>query len=461
MNAPYPGVHRLRPLAAAASALFLAGCATFSADGGLNDVSSMTAARVGQPVQFTKDEKPARPQSVETRQAVSRLLAEPLSPESAVQVALLNNPGLRTSLSELGVAEADLVQAGQMRNPGFTFGRMRDGADVEIERSIGFDVIGLLTIPLRRGIEAQRFEQAKAQAAAEAVRIAAQTRRAWFNAVAAAQTVEYMEQVGSAAEASAELARRMAAVGNWSRLDHAREQVFYAEATAQIARARHHARASREQLARMMGLWGDQLDFRLPNRLPDLPQAPRGIEDFERIAMEQRLDLQMARRDAEATARALGLSRRTGFINVLHAELANVSETGGHRARGYEIELALPIFDWGQARNARAEAIYMGAVHRTADVAVRARSEVREAYSAYRTSYDLARHYRDEVVPLRRLISEEMVLRYNGMLVGVFELLADARVQVAAVNSAIEAQRDYWLAQSDLHMALHGTGGAA
>lgn len=450
-------IRRARPLLAAMATLVLAGCASFSADGGLDAVSAISGERTGQKVRFAKPD--ADSQSADS--SIDRLLDKPLTPDSAVQIALLNNSGLRVSLAELGIAEADLVQAGRMRNPGFSFGRMRAGDDVEIERSIMFDLVGLLTIPLRSDIERSRFEQAKLLAASQAVRLAADTRKAYFNAVAAQQNAHYMEQVAGAAEAGAELARRMASVGNWSRLDQAREQAFHADAVAQIARARHNAVAAREQLARLMGVWGDRAGFALPERLPDLPKAPQAIDAIESQAMQQRLDVQMARRDAENTAGALGLTRATGFVNVLHAGYANKSETGSPRANGYEIELELPLFDWSGAKVARAQAIYMQSVHRTADIAVRARSEVREAYSAYRSSYDLARHYRDEIVPLRKQISDEMLLRYNGMLVGVFELLADARDQVNSVNAAIEAQRDYWLADTDLQMAINGSGGAA
>jgi len=130
--------------------------------------------------------------------------------------------------------------------------------------------------------------------------------------------------------------------------------------------------------------------------------------------------------------------------------------TGEPRANGYEIELELPLFDFGSTRAARAEATYMQAVHRTAQVAIEARSEVRESYSAYRTSYDLARHYRDEVVPLRKRISEENLLRYNGMLIGVFELLADSRDQVTSVTGYVEALRDFWVAETNLQTVLTG-----
>jgi outer membrane protein TolC len=143
-------------------------------------------------------------------------------------------------------------------------------------------------------------------------------------------------------------------------------------------------------------------------------------------------------------------------VNLLEVGVLSKSESGEPRQRGWEIEVGLPIFDFGGARVARAERLYMQAVNRTIESAVAARSEVREAYSAYRTSFDLAQHYRDEIVPLRKRISEEVLLRYNGMLMSVFELLADSREQVAAVNGYIESLRDFWIAESDLQMALTG-----
>ena len=446
---------RLRLAGIALASLALGGCATFSKDGGLDEVNALTSERTGHTVQHYRSANDAEA----VRPAIAELLKQPLTPDSAVRIALANNQGLQAAFAELGVAEAGMVQAGRLRNPGFAFGRLRGGEDLEIERSIMFDFVGLLTLPMRSNIERRRFEQAKLQAAGQAVQLAADTRKAYFVAVAAQQSMDYAGQVAAAAEAGAELAQRMNRVGNWSRLDQAREQAFHADATAQLARARHQALAARERLSRLLGLWGADLAYQLPDRLPDLPKAPDESAGIESRAMAQRLDVQMARRNAEATASALGLSRATGFINVFDAGYMNKSETGNARANGYEIALELPVFDWGGARIARAEATYMQSVYRTADIAVRARSEVRESYSAYRTSYDIARHYRDEVVPLRKRISDEVLLRYNGMLASVFELLTDARAQVGSVNAAIEAQRDFWVAETSLQAAINGAGG--
>ncbi len=265
-----------------------------------------------------------------------------------------------------------------------------------------------------------------------------------------------MNQVIQAAEASAELARRMAQVGNFNKLQQAREQSFYADAAQGLARAQRHEAATRERLIRLLGLWGDQTALQLPDRLPDLPPTVRDLPDAERTAIAQRLDVQAARLATEQTARNLGLTQTTRFINVLELGLIRNSSNEAPTTRGWEVSLELPLFDWGGARVAKAEAIYMQSVHVAADTAVHARSEVREAYGNYRSAYDIARHQRDEVVPLRQRIAEENMLRYNGMLIGVFELLADARAQISGVATYIDTLREFWLAQADLDMALIG-----
>jgi len=448
----------MRTLAITMTALLAGGCVSFSPDGGFGTVGEAVKERSGRDAVWVRSDK----ESDSVRARVRELLAQPLTAESAAQIALLNNPGLQASYAEMGIAEADLVQASRWSGPKFSFARLRRGNETEYERSVFFDLLGLVTIPLSVKGEEKRFEAAKARAAGEALRLALDTRKAYFSAVAAEEGVKYMGQVKEAAEASAELARRMAAVGNWPKLNQAREQVFYAETTAQLARAMQLRTSARERLTRLMGLWGEDLRFALPERLPELPKAARETQDMEAQALAQRLDVQGARRDAEALAASMGLTKASRFLNLLEFGLHNNSEAPGPDQRGWEIELRIPIFDFGEARAARAEHVYMQAVNRAADTAIRARSEVRESYAAYRTAFDLARHYRDEIVPLRKRISEEMLLRYNGMLSSVFELLADTRDSVMSVNAYIEALRDFWLAESDLQAVMTaGSPGAA
>lgn len=441
----------------AAASLLLAGCASFSPDGGFGKVLQLTQERTGQSVALQRS-----PEDAQTAQnRVAELLQAALTADAAVEVALLNNRGLQAKFGDLGIAESELVRAGRLKNPSLSFGRMSGGGGVEIERTVLFDILGLLTMPMAKEVGQQRFEQAQYQAAYDAVSLAADVRRAYFDAVAAQELAKFYEQVKETADVSNELAKRMLQAGNFNKLAQMREQAFYADATAQLARAQHQAAAQREKLIRLLGLYGEQLNFRLPQRLPELPKQVIEPQNAEQTAMDKRLDVQMAKRAAEATAKSLHLTNATRMVNVLDVAYKNKSESGAPRANGYEIELELPLFDFGSTRAARAQATYMQAVNRTAEVAVNARSEVREAYSAYRTAYDLAQHYRDEVVPLRKRISEENLLRYNGMLIGVFELLADAREQVAGVTGYVQALRDFWVAETNLQTALTARSPAA
>ena len=442
----------MRLTVAASAVLVLAGCASYSPDGGMGRVSDLTKERTGQSVALQRTDQ----ESSAARLRVADLLKQPLSADTAVELALLNNRGLQANLQQLGIAEASLVQAGRLPNPLLSFGRMSGSGVVEIERAVMFNILSIITMPRATQMQQRNFEQAQFQAAYEAVGVASETRRAYFGAVAAQELVRYYSQVKEAADASNELARRMVRAGNFNKLSQMREQAFYAEATAALARAQQQAHAERERLTRLLGLSGEQLGFKLPDRLPDLPTAPTQPVDAERTALDKRLDVLMARRAAASTASAYGLTRATRFINVLEVGYTNKSETGSPRANGFEVELELPLFDFGSVRTRRAEAAYMQAVNRTAEVAVNAQSEVRESYVAYRTAFDLARHYRDEVVPLRKRISEENLLRYNGMLIGVFELLADAREQVRGVTDYVQALRDFWVAETHLHSALTG-----
>lgn len=442
---------------ASVATILLAGCATFSQDGGFAGVDRTARERLGKEVKWARTEE----ERAVLRARVDELLIKPLGADDAVQVALFNNRGLQAAFFDLGISEADLVQAGRLPNPNFAMlraSRAENGVrEYKIEQTLTFNLFALITMPLAIEVESRNFEQTQRMAALEVARLASETRKAYFTAIAAVETVRYMRKVKQAADAGAELARQMAIAGNVSKLRQAREQRFYADAALNLARAERADKVARERLTRLLGVSTTNA-FRLPERLSELPKAAEELPAIEQAAFERRLDLQAIRLETEALARNLGVSRATRFINVLEAGPARVMEgpKGSSYKKGYEISFELPIFDWGSAKVAKAESIYMQAVERAAEAAVNARSEVREAYHAYRTAYDISRHYRDEIVPLGKRIAEENLLRYNGMLIGVFELLDDARAQIASVNGFIESLRDFWIAQSDLEMALIG-----
>ena len=435
----------------------LSGCASLSPDGNQTDINQLTRGKTA-----GVNAQVAVAYTVTTREAVDKLLAGPVTAEAAVRIALLNNPGMHASMATLGISDAERVAAGRLPNPHFAIGRFTQGDELEIERALRFNIIGLITLPWRSKWQGQQHELAKLQAAQVVVKLAADTRKAWVSAVAAQQTAIYMGDAKLAAEASGELARRLTRVGNWSRLAQAREQVFLADAVAQLARAQQNAFAEREKLIRLMGLWGQQTQFKLSDRLPDLPKAVTEMENVETRALQERLDVRSSVAESAYVADSLGLVKASGFINALEATYRQNSvfdNAAGTQAskRGWELELPLPIFDWGGAGNAKAQAVYLQSVAKVRATAINARSEARESYHGYRTAHDLAQHYRDEIVPLRKFINDETLLRYNGMLDSVFDLLSDTRSNIAAVNASIQSLRDFWLAETDLQTTLSGT----
>ena len=439
--------------------LALAGCATAPPDGQRLAVSTLVQGRAGTPVDAAAL-APSPDEAAERRLAT--LLAQPLSAASAVQIALLNNPGLQASLAQLDISEADRTQVGTLPNPHFAFSRLTEGDALSLERTLRLDVLGLLTLPWRIEWQNHQHALAQLQAAQDVIRLAADTRKAWTHAVAAQQMADYAAVARTATEAAAELAHRMTQVGNWSRYQQAKEQVQLAEASAQLTRARQTAVSRKEQLARLLGV--DSARLQLPAQLPELPPQARSLDNIEASALRERLDVRAAVDAHRYTADSLGLTRVTGYISGLDLSLKRNTAwdaAGRSSAHGWELELPLPLFDWGSARNARAQAQYQQATAQVRDVALRARSEAREAGQGWQAAYTLARQYRDDIVPLRKLLSDETLLRYNGMLLSVWDLLADTRAQAQAVSSAIEAQRDFWLADTDLQTALTGTSPGA
>ena len=434
------------------SSIILSACATFTEDGGLSGVKESSAPYIKQSLVWPKTDTEQK--IVAAR--VSELLKQPMDVESAVQIALLNNKALQASFYSLGISEADVVQAGRLPNPKFSMLYARNSGDYKIEQALTFNIFSLITMPKMQEIERGNFEKTKKMVALNVLQLAQQTRQAYFNALAANEHQRYSAQVKESAEASAELARRMLKAGNWNQLELAREQSFYADAEQDLANAKNQQTTAYAALSRLLMLPVEQLN--LQDRLPDLPKTIDELQRFEASAFEQRLDLQAMRLETQALAKKLGLSKTTRFINVLEIGPARVLE--GQRSspykKGLEFSFELPLFDWGEAKVARAEAIYMQAVNNAAQMVFDAQSEVIEAHSHYLASYQMAKHYRDEIVPLRKKILDEDQLRYNGMLISPFELLADARAQVISVNGYITKLHDFWLAEAALQMTLSG-----
>ncbi len=448
-----------RLTALAASALVLAGCASVDFDKAVSDTNQTAGTFTGGKLELSRNAE----QNAAKSKLSSELLSKPLSLDDAVQLALANSPAVQTLLAQSWADMSAANQAGRISNPIFKFERVTFKDELELGRILSFGLLDLLTLPRRQAIAQSQIAQARVQLSSNVVEQVTQVRQAWVRAVASGQTLQYAEQISTTAEASAELAKRMQQVGNFNKLQRARQQVFYADSVAQLASAQHSALAAREELIRLLGLTDAQAaQLKLPERLPDLPKAARAPELVSSTALEQRLDVQLARGQLDAAGKSQGLNLLTSLLDVeLDIIRSTTFDNGGgvgraFAKRGYELGIRLPIFDWGNARRDSMNAQSIAAANRYESTVRGATSQLRESYSAYRTAYDVARHYRDEVVPLRKTMAEENVLRYNGMLIGVFELLADTRDQVSSVVTAINAYQQFWLADAALSASLTG-----
>jgi outer membrane protein TolC len=445
-------------LAAACVLLALAGCASFSPDAGMDVVTGTTAAAL-QKDAVKIDSEDA---SANAQRRVRALLGASLSADAAVQAALLQNRGLQAAYNDLGIAETLRIASSLPPNPTFGLSRIATPVELDVERAIAVDILALATLPARSRIAADRFHAAQLQAAAETLRVAAETRRNYYRAVAARGVAAFLDEASSAARTAAAIAKRLGETGAMNKLDQTREQAFSVEIETRRAEARQRAVTAREALIRSVGLDRDDPPVKLPSALPPLPKAPRAGGSIETEAIRRRVDLQIARLEVEALAKSYGLVNATRFISLLDLSVISRTqrETIGPRGTGGGLDVAfqVPIFDFGEVSLRQAGESYMAAVNRLTQRAVDVRSEARAAYRAYRSAYAVAVRYRDEVLPLYKVIADETTLRYGAMQVDVFALLTEARQRVAANIAAIQAQRDFWLASTDLDAAIFGGG---
>ncbi|WP_436214288.1 TolC family protein [Bradyrhizobium sp. LjRoot220] len=439
----------------------LSGCASFSPDRGMNVVAAVASETINKDVVSIRTADDAD----RARGAVQGLLRRALTVDTAVQVALLNNRGLQAAYNELALAEAEFVEESLPPNPTFAISRITGNGGYEIERQVVGDILALATLPFRSEIARQRFHKAQLRAAEETLRLAAEVRRAYYRAVGANELVVLFTDAKSTAESTAQLALKLGETGSLNKLDQAREQVFYAEVTADLAAFRQDAASARERLIRLLGLWDGDLGFRLPEKMPALPRRALSLPLVEVNAVAHRIDLQRARIELGLLAKSLKLTEATRFVTLL--DLAGIDkktrepEGAPFRERGFELAFQIPIFDGGEVRVRQAAEIYNQAFNRLTEKAVDVRSEARDAYRVYRSRYDIASHYQREILPLRQIITEEMQLRFSSMQIDVFALLTEARQRLASLRAAIDAKRQFWLAQSDLQTAVNGGGSGA
>ena len=446
---------RLAPvqrLALGALAVALAGCAPVATRASFPDVTGLAVQRGLEQHVAWRDGSGA-----ELDAAADALLAQPLDAEAAVQVALLRNPSLQASYEELGIAQADLLQAGLLRNPVLSASAMPAvgaAASPKYEFNVAQSLLDLLLVPSRGRIAGAQLEETKLRVAGDVVALAADVRAAWFAVAGARQLSEVLEVVAHAADASATFADSLHEAGNLSELDLASERALGSQAHSELLRARVDEIVPHEHLARLMGVAGTG-SFTIVDGLPPLPARDPDAAEMLDLAARQRLELAAARQEQMVLREGLETARAWRWFGDVEVGAGASKESGeSYFVVGPSASLELPLFDQKQAQLAGLEAkLRRSELHADA-IALDVASEVRTAVATLHAQRDLAAHQRGALVPLRERIVALSQQQYDYMQIGTFELLLAKQAEVLAYRDYLAAVRDYWLAFAALERAV-------
>lgn len=443
-------------LAPALGAIALAGCASVPKEAGYGDVARLVADRTGQKTHWEQ----GATEDAEAKRLVTELLAHDLTEDSAVQVALLNNKALQATYEDLGVAQADLIQAGLLRNPSFDLSvRFPETAVGMLNTNFELvqDFLDIFMLPLRKKLGAEQFEQAKLHLANEVFQTVEKVRQQYYALQALQQIVALRRTVLDASQVSAELSERQHKAGNIGDLELETERGVYQQAKLELAHDELQLEVERERLTRLLGVWGSQTEWKISAKLPDIPSEEDALEHLEALAISQRLDVASARQETRVFEYALGLTRTSRFIGTV--EVGIDRETGpesGLRVTGPTLHLELPIFDRRQVLIRKLEAQLRQSEARLAALSVDARSEVRTARVTLLAERQVVEHYRKVLIPIRERTVAFAQQRYNAMLLGIFQLLQAKQAEIETYRQYIEAVRDYWSARVELERAVGG-----
>lgn len=445
----------MKRLLGGALALVLAGCASTSPRAAVDATSTMVHERTGQKVTWiatTEDDAAAE-------RAVQSVLARDLGLEGAIEVALLRNRALQARYEELGVAQADLVQAGLLANPVLagTFRFPFEAGHIPgIEASLVQSFLELLTMASKKKIARLGLEGTQYRVASAVVSHVFETKAAYYALQAAQQTYAMRQIVTDAALAAVELARRQHAAGTINDLELANEEALYAQVALDLVKSSADVVAARERLNRAMGTWGQTTDWRVESKLPPLPATDPELAGLESLAIANRFDLRAAGRDVEVVSYGLSLAKNTRWFGGVDAGIDFEQKPEGIHLLGPTVSLEIPIFDQRQATIAKLEAELRMARDREAALAIDARSRVRELHGKLAAARTVAERYAQTVVPLRERIVVLSQQQYDAMLIGVFQLLSAKQSEIGAYREFLDALRDYWTLRAELEMEVGG-----
>ena len=390
---------------------------------------------------------------------VREILKEPLSPRKAAQIALINNRALQARLEELGVAHANAAAAGLPSHPeieGFIGWPSGGGTAKKIDLGFGTDILDLLVLPSRRKLARLELNQAKALAGDEILRVAAQVQVEAYELQALEATAAVTAVALEIEEALAEFAQARFKAGTLAELEFEEESSHRDELKMKRTILELEARKKREAINQTLSLWGDMTAWTMEPLSSGLPAADPDGADFESVALAQRLDLAAARSAIELLEGTLRLQKKTRLLPAGVRLGVETEKEDGVRVTGPRVALQLPIFNPGRAESARVEALYFQAQRLLEDGAARARAEVREKRDQLFGSRALIQHHEGTVAPRKKRIVEMKRGYYNMMLKGADDLLRARREEVEAEGDLIEARKSYWVARTELALALGG-----
>jgi cobalt-zinc-cadmium efflux system outer membrane protein len=430
----------------------LTGCASVDLRAGFPEVSVVVEERAATKIVWNRGNDLDK----EAAEKLRALLQKKLAADDAVQIAMLNNRDLQAIYTDLGVAQADLVQAGLFRNPildaAVLFPLSGVRPDLQLSVVIGF--LDALYVPLRKRVAAARFEEAKLRVTGAVLDLAAQVRRAFHEHQANGQMLELRQTIVQALTASWEVSRRLHDAGNITDLDLARDRAAAETSKLVLRSVEIAARQSREHLNDLMGTWAEQTGWEIDGRLPDIPAEPVPVNGLERVALSRSIDLSQARQRIITAGQQLGYDRATALIPETDLGVGAEREEGWKL--GPVLSVPIPLFDQGQARVGRAVAELRRPQQEYYALAVRVRATARAVRDRMLGAQDRALYYRDILLPLQERIVNEAQLQYNAMQIGIFHLLRDRERQIETGVAYVEALREYWLARADL---LHISSG--
>ena len=445
----------MRRAVAMVLAAVLPSCASMQKERGHDDVSRIVQRHSG----YRTGWEQGTPEDRQIADRVTQLLTGGLTRERAVSIALVNNPHLQATYESLDISQADLVQAGLISNPtiaGSVGFPINGKGKSEYEVSIVQSFLDIFMLPLRKRVAEQQFIAATLRVADQALDTASEVSKAFAEAQADVETVELMRSITESAEAAADLAQRLFDAGNTTERVRASQRAVYEQAQLDLARDEMMLLEHREKLNRMLGLWGPRTTWKLASRLPGVPEQDLIPEHLEQSAMKQRLDVAAAKREFALMDTALSLARSSRYTGVVDVGAHVHKDPDGALLLGPTLSLELPIFDQRQGVIGRLEAQRRQAQRHLDELAINARSEVRLASAKLDVTRHAAERYEKTLLPIRATVLEETQLEYNGMQVGLYELLAAKEAQIESVRSYIETVRDYWMARAELERALGG-----